>query len=184
MVIAIVAPIMHQHWVLLGWRLELHLNWWSGRFGKERAFRWFTRGFEVLALSRILALVGVAVANRGTMDIPPLLQWPTVVGLIGVFVWLMVSVALYFGFARAKGGDHFFAEYREMPLCREGIFRFIPNAMYAVGFSILWAIAFVFESQAAFLAAGFSHIYIWIHYFCTEVPDMKRIYGPTKVIEQ
>ena len=25
--------------------------------------------------------------------------------------------------------------------------------------------------------AGFSHLYIWVHYFTTELPDMHRIYG-------
>ena len=33
------------------------------------------------------------------------------------------------------------------------------------------------SSQAALLAAAFNHAYIWVHYFCTELPDMKRIYG-------
>jgi hypothetical protein len=27
------------------------------------------------------------------------------------------------------------------------------------------------------VAAVFGHLYIWVHYFTTELPDMRRIYG-------
>jgi hypothetical protein len=33
------------------------------------------------------------------------------------------------------------------------------------------------RSRAALVVALFSHLYICVHYFCTEKPDMKRIYG-------
>ena len=29
----------------------------------------------------------------------------------------------------------------------------------------------------ALVVALFSHAYIWVHYFCTDRPDMKLIYG-------
>jgi len=32
-------------------------------------------------------------------------------------------------------------------------------------------------ATAALVLAAFCHAYIWVHYFCTEKPDMKRIYG-------
>jgi len=37
----------------------------------------------------------------------------------------------------------------------------------------------IFEKQGthALLLAGFNHLYIWVHYYCTEKPDMERIYG-------
>lgn len=35
----------------------------------------------------------------------------------------------------------------------------------------------VLASPAAILVAAFQHVYIWVHYFCTELPDMRRIYG-------
>ena len=56
-------------------------------------------------------------------------------------------------------------------------FRFIPNSMYTVGFFALWIPALLAGSKAALLAAAFNHAYIWVHYACTERPDMKRIYG-------
>jgi len=45
------------------------------------------------------------------------------------------------------------------------------------GLLILWIPGLVFASRAALLAALFHHLYIWVHYFTTEKPDLKRIYG-------
>ena len=28
----------------------------------------------------------------------------------------------------------------------------------------------------ALLSAAFSHLYLWVQYLCTELPDMRRIY--------
>ena len=43
--------------------------------------------------------------------------------------------------------------------------------MYTLGFLGLWSIALV--------AALFQSAYIWIHYLCTEEPDMKVLFGPS-----
>ena len=40
-----------------------------------------------------------------------------------------------------------------------------------------WILGLVFLSQAALLAAMFNHLYIWVHYYSTEKPDMRLIYG-------
>jgi len=34
-----------------------------------------------------------------------------------------------------------------------------------------------YASIAALCVALFNHMYIWVHYYSTEFPDMKRIYG-------
>jgi len=36
-----------------------------------------------------------------------------------------------------------------------------------------------YASQAALWLALFNHIYIWVHYYATELPDMQRIYYAT-----
>jgi len=64
-----------------------------------------------------------------------------------------------------------------MPLVRKGIFRFTDNGMYLYAFLLFWSIAIYFSSTAALLVALFSHLYIWVHYYCTEQPDMEYIYG-------
>jgi hypothetical protein len=86
-------------------------------------------------------------------------------------------VKRYFGLTRAFGIDHFDAFYRSLPFVRKGIFRFTRNGMYVYGFLILWVPALWFASLAALSVALFNHLYIWVHYFATELPDIRRIYG-------
>ena len=67
---------------------------------------------------------------------------------------------------------------REMPLVNQGVFRFTGNAMYLFGFFLFWAIAVAFDSSAALVVAGFSHLYIWVHYYATEEPDLDYLHAP------
>jgi hypothetical protein len=49
--------------------------------------------------------------------------------------------------------------------------------MYTYGLLALWLPGLLEASAAALVAAALSHVYIWVHYTCTELPDMRRIYG-------
>lgn len=51
--------------------------------------------------------------------------------------------------------------------------------MCTLGFLVLRAPALHFRSVAALAVAAFSYLYVWVHYFCTERPDMERIYAPS-----
>ena len=57
------------------------------------------------------------------------------------------------------------------------MFRFTRNGMYTFGLLLVWLPGLYAASKAALLAALFHHAYIWVHYACTELPDMRRIYG-------
>jgi len=92
-------------------------------------------------------------------------------------VYTFYSTLRYFGIRRAMGGDHFRKKYQKMPLVRKGAFKYSRNAMYLFGFFILYAIAMLFASLPALLVALFQHTYIWVHYHCTEKPDMALIFG-------
>lgn len=92
-------------------------------------------------------------------------------------LYLFHSVRKYFGFRRAYGIDHFDESYRALPFVKQGIFKYTGNAMYVAGFLILWTPGLLLLSTAALLAALFNHLYIWVHYYCTELPDIRRIYG-------
>jgi hypothetical protein len=85
-------------------------------------------------------------------------------------------VGKYFGLKRALGIDHFDPAYRKIPFIRQGIFKYTSNGMYKFAFLLLWAVGLLFLSEAALLVAAFSHLYIWVHYYCTELPDIRRIY--------
>ena len=174
--LAIANAILHQVYVWLCWRLELDGQRFTQIFG-DRAFRTYQVAFAIqIALRPILAFV-LGWSNRGTLGIEPWLGYAISLLLLVPSVYLIYCVRRYFGFARAFGIDHFDASYRTKPLVRQGIFTWTPNAMYVFGFLILWVPAFLFQSFAALIVAAFSHVYIWVHYYCTEKPDMRRIYG-------
>ena len=48
--------------------------------------------------------------------------------------------------------------------------------MYLYAFLMFWTIAIGFNSMAAVIVAAFSHVYIWVHYYATEKPDMDFLY--------
>ncbi len=178
LVVAVADTIAHQVYVWLCWRAELYRKSLSRRFG-ERAFTLYAAGFTVLFVARAVFAFALGYANRGTLPIAPWLGYLIALLLVPPAGYLFYSVKAYFTFRRAFGIDHFEPQaFKDAPLVRGGIFRFSPNAMYVFGFFTLWIPAFLFQSAAALIFAAFSHVYIWVHYFCTEKPDMRRIYGP------
>jgi hypothetical protein len=176
--ISIIVPIVHQVVVIFTWRAELHYQWMTNWFG-ERAFRVWMIGFTILFIARPISMVGLAIANRYTIPISPLIGISLALLCVPPVAYLGYSIKKYFGFERAFGQDHFEPErYRRLPFVAEGIFRWTPNAMYKFGFLALWLPGFLLLSDAALLSALFSHLYIWVHFFFTELPDMHHIYGP------
>lgn len=177
LVLLIGDTVLHQIMVWFCWRTELHLGAMTALFG-PRAFALYRTAFAILFGARWVLITLLAIANRGTLPLDPIIGYIVAAVIAVPTVYLFYSVKTYFGFERAFGIDHFKPkEARNWPLVREGIFRFTPNAMYVFGIGGLWIPGFLFQSTTALVAAAFSHIYIWIHYFYTEKPDMKRIYG-------
>jgi protein-S-isoprenylcysteine O-methyltransferase Ste14 len=174
--LAVAVPVVHQVFVWGVWRAQLADGWVLRRFP-----RWGFRGYLVvfffLMMGRVVAIIGLAAANRETLDISN----GTRMGLVFLLglpaAWLAYSVARYFGFVRAAGADHFDPSYRHRPLVRKGIFRYTRNGMYTAGFLGFWIPGVWFASVGALAAALFAHLYIWVHYLATERPDMEWIYG-------
>jgi hypothetical protein len=174
--LAIGIPIAHQVFVGLAWRKQLHDRWMSRLFG-DRDFTVYSIVFNILFAARPLSIILLSVANRESF--PLNLGWRIGISLV-LFIpgaYLMYSVLKYFGYKRALGIDHFDESYRELPMVKQGIFKYTDNAMYTFGFFILWIPPILAASLAGLAAAAFSHLYIWVHYFTTEKPDMERIYG-------
>ena len=175
---AVALPIVHQVFVWFCWRNKLHGSWPTRVFG-GLAFPLYAAGFAVLGIARVVVVFILAIANRDALSVnPTALRILAIIAAIPT-VYLFYSVMRYFGFKRALGIDHFDQGYRSMPFIRKGIFRFTRNGMYTYGFLLLWIPALWYSSPAALCAALFNHIYIWVHYYATELPDMKRIYGET-----
>lgn len=168
--------VLHQVFVWFCLRVELYLalcTRWIGR----HAFRVYAILFMVMLVARPVLISLLAIANRDTVPLPRWLGLLLAGALSLPTLYLFYSVIRYFGFRRAMGIDHFERGYRKLPLVREGIFRFTRNGMYTFGFLLVWIPGLAFSSFAALAVAAFSHAYIWVHYLCTERPDMTRIYG-------
>ncbi|MDP3980366.1 MAG: methyltransferase, partial [Chlamydiota bacterium] len=163
---AVIVAILHQVYVLICWRLQLHGSWLSRLLG-DFAFKVYATGFAILGISRVLLVVLLALSNRGSLVGDQMIY--RMLALIAILpaLYLFYSVKRFFGFKRALGIDHFDARYRTMEFVRKGIFRYTRNGMYTYGFLLLWAIAFWYGSMAALCAAAFNHMYIWIHYYTT-----------------
>lgn len=173
---AVAAPIIHQVYVWLVWRLELYQQTFSSRFGVQRAFEIYTIGFVALFASRLIFIAVLAVSNQYSLDIEPYIVYTIALFFSPEIIYLFYSVKKYFSMERALGIDHFVKSYRK-PFEKKGIFRYMDNAMYICGFLILYLPGLLLLSKAALVVAVFNHLYIWVHYFCTERPDMVEIYG-------
>jgi len=171
--LAVAIPVVHQVFVAVIWRIELVYRSVSMRNGFEK----YLFVFFVLFVSRFITLVIVGWADQNSLGLTDYVQIVLVVCLLLPGLYAVYSVKRYFGFARAAGADHFDDKYREMPLVKQGIFKYTQNGMYKYAFLLFWCLAVVFNSKAAVVVALFSHVYIWVHYFCTEKPDMEFIYG-------
>ena len=174
--IAISVPVFHQVYVWIIWRLELYQNTFTRRYGLATSFKIYTTGFSILFVSRLISIIILALSNQGTLLINPYYSYLFAAIITPIVIYLFYSVKKYFTIERAYGIDHFDKDFNK-PYVKGGIFRFTDNGMYVYGLMILYLPGFILFSKAALLVALFNHIYIWVHYYCTERPDMKFIYG-------
>lgn len=175
-VLAVLVGIIHQVYVVIGWRSELHYKWITTTFG-EKGFSYFETIFLLLLVGRPLLLAALGIANAGTLSGNRALY--TILGslLLVPTAYTMHSVLVYFGIRRAAGIDHFDPSYKDVPFVKQGVYKYVSNAIYKLLFLGFWAIALLAASKAALIVAGFYHVYIWVHYVTTERPDFAVIYG-------
>ena len=174
--LALAAPVIHQVYVWIIWRLELYQRTFSRRFGLKKAFRLYSAGFSVLFAGRMITIIPLAMSTQNTWEVSPWFAYGAALIIFPAVVYLFVSVKRYFSFERAYGIDHFDPGYKKS-FEKKGLFKYTNNAMYWVGMLALYLPGLILLSRAALIAALFNHAYIWVHYFCTERPDMTEIYG-------
>ena len=174
--LTIAIPVIHQVYVWLIWRLELYQSTFTKRYGLKRSFRIYSIGFSVLFVSRLITIIILAYSNKDTLYLNPVLIYALALLITPLVIYLFYSVKRYFTLERAYGIDHFDKHYNE-PYVKNGIFKYTDNGMYVFGLMILYLPGLLLLSEAALLAALFNHIYIWVHYYFTERPDMLEIYG-------
>ena len=171
-----VFAALHQGWIAIFWRTELYTGKISAWFGPA-GFAIFRIGFVVFASCRLLLLIPISMATAGTGSILRALSVGLIVVTTPFILWGLYSVFAYFGATRAFGADHFDPAYRQASLEQRGIFRYIPNSMYTVVLLVLYHPGLLWHSWPGLIAAAAHHALVWTHYFCTERPDMKEIYG-------
>ena len=170
--VAMTIPLVHQTYVWICWRSELCWKSISNTIG----FKGYVIIFFILIISRLSAIV-LCFVDYGSLYKPGWFAW--IIGLILFIpgVYTMYSVKKYFGFLRAAGADHFDPKYRNLPFENRGIFKWTPNAMYVFAIGIPFAFAVATGYQSMFVVAIYTYISIWLHYFCTEKPDIAIIYN-------
>ena len=173
--LAVGGSVLHQVLGWIGFRLQLGWAALTRLFGSADMLIWGLLFFPLL-IARPILIMGLARSTQNTLLLPELAAIFLGVILLIPVIYTAWSIYRYFGFIRGMGGDHFRMRYREKPLVKEGAFQWTGNAMYTFAPLLLWAIAFIVGSQAALTVALFEHAYVWVHYFCTEKPDMKIIY--------
>ncbi len=175
--LAVAAPVFHQIYVWLVWRLELYRHSFTTRFGLSKAFRAYAIGFSILFASRLIMIILLATSNRNSLSFEPIYAYALAALITPLVIYLFYSVKKYFTVERAYGIDHFDEDYSE-PYEKRGIFKYTSNGMYVFGLMILYLPGLLLLSKLALVIALFNHLYIWVHYYCTELPDMRKIYGP------
>ena len=175
--IAVATPVLHQIIVVLIWRAELYHHKMTDWFG-NRAFSVYKVIFTILFVGRPITVILVGISNGDTLGWNSTLAYTLAIVLFIPAAYTFYSVFNYFGMDRAYGEDHFKPdEYRNKPFVKQGMFKYTDNAMYKFAFLVLWALALVCLSKAALLVAAFNHLYIWVHFYFTELPDIRHIYG-------
>lgn len=173
--LAVGLAVLHQVYVWFCWRVQLHAGWITRVFGRW-GFRLYATLFAFLGLARAALVFILAGANRGTLAANSDLLRALALLVLVPALYLVYSVLRYFSLKRALGMDHFDESYRRRPLVRQGIFKFSANAMYAYGFLLIWVPGLWCASLAALILALFNHLYIWVHYWTSERPDIQHIY--------
>ncbi len=173
--LAIITPIIHQIYVFLVWRFELYQKTFTKLLGDKRAFTLYAIGFSILFAGRLVTIIFLSISNRDTLQVNPIITYSLAALITPIVLYLFYSVKKYFTVERAYGIDHFVVNYNK-PYVKKGIFKYTNNGMYLFGLMILYLPGLLLLSKVALLVALFNHIYIWVHFFFTEKPDMIEIY--------
>jgi hypothetical protein len=173
--IAFFTPIIHQIIVWFCWRIQLYYNSLNKMFGKF-GFWIYAIIFSIFFVNRLISIILLGIVNQDTLIEYKEFFWILFIILVFPVVYLGYSVKQYFGVVRAFGIDHFDPEYHKLPIVKKGIFKYTNNGMYIFGLLVLYLPGLYYASLGALLIALFNHIFIWIHYYTVEKPDMEKIY--------
>jgi protein-S-isoprenylcysteine O-methyltransferase Ste14 len=173
--LSLTLALIHQIIVAFVFRLQLHKNLMTRLFGTSDIKVWAVI-FMPLLVVRPLTIIMIGWSDATPITDYRMAEITLGLALLACAIWGMHSTLVHFTLPRALGGDHFRDEYLAMPMVSKGVFKYTDNGMYGVVFFGLTGIALLFGSWNALVVALFQHAYIWVHMYCTEAPDLKRMF--------
>ena len=173
--LCILSAVLHQFYVLIVWRLQLHHHLFT-RIFKQSAYPIYVIIFYILGLLRFFTLICLSIANANTLYLPTSLNIILLIIITLPIIYTAYSVTRYFSFYRLPGIDHFDPSYSKVPFIKRGIFKYLSNPIYTFMSLTAFYPALIAYSSAALILALITYLYIWTHYLTTERPDFKYIY--------
>ena len=174
---ALSMSIAHQLQVVICWRLELYHQLLTKLFGStKRAFLFHEILFFLLFGGRMVSFGLLARKDANSIEMNANIRVLLLAFCASCAITVLYCVLRYFGIDRAAGSDHFFQGVRKMPMVNEGIFKYMSNAMYKIGVLMWFVPGIYFESKCAIVAALVHYVLVWVHYYCTEIPDLRYMH--------
>lgn len=171
--ITFIIHLAHVIFIWIGWRFELHLKLLT-RIFKRQALPIFSLIYQLMVLARLISILWLSILTMSSVQFAPMFHLISVLVTLGVIFVAFYSIVKYFGIERSAGGDHFHEKFRYLE--KRGLFRYFDNVMYVFGSLGFILPGLIFQSGPGLVCGWYHYLGIWLHYFCTEKPDMKIIY--------
>ncbi|MFO7952985.1 MAG: hypothetical protein R6U91_09325 [Bacillota bacterium] len=177
--IGVLTAILHQGYMVIVLRTELETRWLSTN-APRLGYLAYMSDYTILVVLRVATIFASGIANREVLAISDPNRLLFIVVLAVPCLWVLYLLARDGNFKQLAGEDYFKPEQdsEDYDYARENIFRSTAITVYSLGPMALYIPGIVFASPAALLLALFNHLYIWVHHFCTELPDREHFYKP------
>ena len=175
--LAFASAVAHQGLVAFVWRREI-FEPAKNLVERRSRVRFFAVSFALLVAARLVLTVILSRDTSGSIDLNPLLRLSAIGAIVILAGYTFYSVIRYFGMYRALGADHFDPSYRKKAFVTKGIYRFTSNSMYTFGILPFLLPGLLLQSGEGLAFGLYHYIAIWVHYWATEKPDIRHLYGP------
>lgn len=121
-----------------------------------------------------LTLAMVAVLSAGSLPIRASFTWTLVFGVVLTLIGVGVKVAAY-RVVGIKGyyWYNFFCRDGEREYVARGIYQYLDNPMYTLGYLHAFGFALIFRSMWGLVFAGFDVLVLWAFHLCFERPHTR-----------
>jgi len=160
----------------VGWSLkaEDESGRLSRRYGAEQGFRRFRQVAALIMNNDAVSLVVAGWVTRGTLKFPA----PHAVMAIGGAALLIgVSVKVWAAWTLGVSGYYWGDFFVPVQQRRTGLYRFLRNPMYTIGYLPAYGIALLLGSLPGLALAVVDHATIFLLYRWVEKPHYERLYG-------